>query len=76
MGYGADQIYTRSAMRLLALWREFVQRTGRPLFHQTGVLWISAPGHAYSESTRVTLARCGVRFETLSTDELSARSPK
>jgi len=76
MGYGADEIYTRSAMRSLAIWREFMDRMGQPLFHQTGVLWTAAPGDAYTESTRETLARCGVRFETLSTNELRTRYPQ
>ena len=73
MGYGADEIYTRSSMRSLALWREFIQRTGQPLFHQTGVLWTAAPGDEYTADTRRTLARCGVRFETLSAGELRTR---
>lgn len=76
MGYGADEIYTRSAVRSLALWREFIERTGQPLFHQTGVLWTASPGDAYTADTRGTLARCGVRFEILSTTELRARYPQ
>src|ERR1700721_596967 len=67
MGYGADEIYTRWAMHSLDLWRDFTGRTGQPLFHQTGVLWMAAAGNPYSQATRATLARCGARFETLST---------
>ena len=73
MGYGADEIYTRSAMRSLTLWREFFDKTGEPLFHQTGVLWTAAAGDVYTENTRETLARCGAHFETLSTAELKSR---
>src|SRR5579862_1937636 len=73
MGYGADEIYTRSAMRSLTLWREFCARTGLPLFHPTGVLWIAAEGNAYTENTLRTLGRCGVRFEILHPAELQAR---
>ena len=73
MGYGADEIYTRSAMRSLTLWREFFARTGLPLFHPTGVLWIAAEGNAYTENTLRTLGRCGVRFEILHPAELQAR---
>lgn len=76
MGYGADEIYTRSAMRSLVLWKEFFQRTGRPLFHQTGVLWIAAQGNEYSEATRRTLERCGVRFEVLRSADLASRYPQ
>src|SRR5690242_14364104 len=60
LGYGPDEIYTRSAMRSLELWREFAGRVPDPLFHQTGVLWTAAAGDAYAEQTRLTLARCGV----------------
>jgi glycine/D-amino acid oxidase-like deaminating enzyme len=76
MGYGADEIYTRSAMRSLALWRDFCGRSGQPLFHQTGVLWTAAAGDPYTESTRQTLARCGAPFESLSPAELAARYPQ
>jgi sarcosine oxidase len=76
MGYGGDEIYTRSAMRSLELWRQFCQRTGQPLFHQTGVLWTAADGDPYTASTRQTLTRCGVRFELLGPAELRSRFPQ
>jgi monomeric sarcosine oxidase len=76
MGYGADEIYTRSAQRSLLLWRNFLQRTGQPLFHQTGVLWMAAEDHPYSAQTRATLARCGVPFEVLAKAELESRYPQ
>ena len=42
MGYGADEVYTRSALRALQLWKEFfLTRLVEPLFHQTGVLWLA-----------------------------------
>jgi monomeric sarcosine oxidase len=73
MGYGADEIYTRSAMRSLVLWREFCGRTGLPLFHQTGVLWTAPEGDPYTENTRRTLSQCGALFESLSTADLKSR---
>jgi monomeric sarcosine oxidase len=76
MGYGGDEIYTRSAMRSLELWRQFCERTGQPLFHQTGVLWTAAAGDPYTESTRQTLTRCGVRFDLLGPAELRSRFPQ
>src|SRR5438094_2646008 len=39
MGYGADEIYTHSAMRALEEWKEFSAETGEQLFYETGVLW-------------------------------------
>src|SRR5271170_7168452 len=76
MGYGSDEIYTRSAMRSLALWQEFFEKARQPLFHPTGVLWTAAPGDPYTESTRQTLARCGVRFEMLSAAGMQSRYPQ
>jgi len=76
MGYGADEIYTRSAMRSLGLWLDFCERTGLPLFRQTGVLWTAAEGDTYSLSTRQTLSRCGVRFELLAPAALETRFPQ
>jgi len=76
MGYGADETYTRSAMRSLTLWQEFCRKTGQPLWHQTGVLWTAAEGDPYTENTRLTLARCGAHFEVLSPAELKSRYPQ
>jgi len=76
MGYGADEIYTRSAMRSLVLWQEFCRNAGQPLFHQTGVLWTASERDPYTENTRRTLARCGAHFEVLSPAELQARYPQ
>ena len=76
MGYGADEIYTRSAMRSLTLWQEFCPASDQPLFHRTGVLWTAAEGDLYTENTRLTLARCGAHFEVLSPAELKSRYPQ
>ncbi|HTQ55273.1 MAG TPA: FAD-dependent oxidoreductase [Bryobacteraceae bacterium] len=76
MGYGADQIYTRSAMRSLALWRQFCETTGHAIFHQTGVLWTAAPGDAYTQQTRRVLEHCGVKFDVLQTADLATRFPQ
>jgi glycine/D-amino acid oxidase-like deaminating enzyme len=76
LGYGADEIYTRSAMRSLILWRQFCQDTGQTLFHQTGVLWTASERDPYTENTRRTLAQCGAAFESLSPTELRSRYPQ
>ena len=40
MGYGAEEIYTRWAMRSLTMWLDLFQQVGDPcLFHRTGLLW-------------------------------------
>jgi sarcosine oxidase len=75
-GYGADEIYTRSAQRALRLWQELFARINEPLFHQTGVLWLAHVNDPYPVKTAETLDRLGIRFEKLSTTEVSARYPQ
>jgi monomeric sarcosine oxidase len=76
MGYGADQMYTRMAVRSLAQWRELCENTGEPLFHPTAVLWIGRTGDPYSEFTRNTLEEVGVPIQILSPADLTARYPQ
>lgn len=76
MGYGADEIYTRWAMRSLRLWQEFFARTDHPLFHRTGVLWMFDEGNRYEQGTLETLTRLEVQFERLSPPELEKRYPQ
>jgi monomeric sarcosine oxidase len=76
MGYGADEIYTRWAMRSLKLWQEFLKRTELPLFHLTGVLWMAGTNDRYASSTLATLTKLGVRFERLERAELEKRYPQ
>jgi sarcosine oxidase len=72
MGYGADEIYTRMALRSLSLWKAL----GRELFHRTGVLWIGREGDPYSAATRQTLQRLGIPAEILGGDEMARRYPQ
>jgi monomeric sarcosine oxidase len=76
MGYGADEIYTRSAWHSLQLWNELFARAGESLFHQTGVLWLEHEGDPYPRQSFETLARLGIPVEQLSHPGLSARYPQ
>lgn len=76
MGYGADEIYTRWAMRSLALWQEFFRQVEAPLFHRTGVLWMAREGDPYSESSIRTMQELGVPFEKISRADLEQRYPQ
>ena len=76
MGYGADEIYTRWAMRSLVLWQELFRQVEEPLFHRTGVLWMAREDDPYSVSSTQTLQKLGVRFEKLSRAELEQRYPQ
>jgi sarcosine oxidase len=76
MGYGAAEIYTRSSIRALELWKQFCERTGQPLFQQTGVLWLARDGDPYPVATESVLRQTGVRFDRLSRAELDGRFPQ
>jgi sarcosine oxidase len=76
MGYGADAIYTRMALRSLALWQDLAERTGQVLFHRTGVLWMAREGDPYSSATRINLEAAGVPMEIVGGAELATRFPQ
>src|SRR5215208_76104 len=57
MGYGAEEIYTRWAMRALARWHELSAACETPLFHHTGVLWMARTEDTLSIATLATLER-------------------
>jgi len=75
LGYGPDEIYSRSAQRSLALWQQLFETTER-LFHKTGVLWLAREHDAYCEATLATLQRLNANFERLDEDELIRRFPQ
>ncbi|MBZ5504283.1 MAG: FAD-dependent oxidoreductase [Acidobacteriia bacterium] len=76
MGYGPDELYTRWAMRSLPLWREFASRTGREIFQQTGVLWLSNGDDPYLKSVCSVLAQTGVAREEFNAEEIRQRWPQ
>src|ERR1041384_8378225 len=78
LGYGPDEIYTRSAQRSFRLWQEFIAdvQNSTPLFHQSGMLWLARDHDEYCEATLKTLHAVGARAERLDHAELSARFPQ
>jgi len=77
MGYAAQEIYTRWAMRSRQSWIEFFESIGRPeLFAPTGVLWTPPPGDAAIAQTIASLEKYRLPFELLTTPELGARFPQ
>jgi sarcosine oxidase len=76
MGYGADEVYTRSSMRSLELWRALIRESGQPLFSGTGVLWLAPAGHRLTRDTQVVLERLGVPHEVLGPESLRQRYPQ
>ncbi len=76
MGYGADEIYTRMSMRSLAAWNDLFRRTGQPLFHQTGVLWMAREDHPHNVETLRVFQAAAVPHEVISPGELARRYPQ
>jgi monomeric sarcosine oxidase len=76
MGYGADEIYTRSAQRSLPFWLELFEQANESLFRQTGVLWLAHEGDPYPARCAETLDKLAIPFEKLTTAEASERFPQ
>jgi sarcosine oxidase len=77
MGYGADEIYTRWAMRSRELWLELFDRAGRPeLFQQTGVLWTPRPDDPRAAITKSVFEKYGVALDEFTPAELARSFPQ
>jgi len=75
--YGPDQPYPRMASRAMQLWKEHDERWNCRLFHQTGVLWMATAGDdQYERASLPSLREAGIRFEELSSVEMSKRWPQ
>jgi sarcosine oxidase len=72
MSYGADAIYTRSALRSLELWKHHFPE----MFHETGVLVASSTKDPYLTATCQTLGAAGYGYEWLDTAILRQRFPQ
>jgi glycine/D-amino acid oxidase-like deaminating enzyme len=76
-GYGADEIYTRWAMRSREMWLQAFHQIGRPeLFQQTGVLATPRPGDARAAASKTAYENCGVPFQVLTPRELAQSFPQ
>lgn len=64
MGYGGDEVYSRSAWRSLQLWKELFAHTSENLFQETGVLWLAHKGDPYPLRTFETLKTCASRLKS------------
>ena len=69
-GYGRDELYTRWAMRSFPLWQELFERTGRSLFHRTGVLWLSDQADPHIRGMAELLQRMHAKCEELDGAEI------
>jgi sarcosine oxidase len=78
MGYGADELYTRWAMRSLVRWKELFAETLRSpaLFQETGVLWLASNDDAGFKEMTAVLSNCKVPFESLTSTAIAQRYPQ
>jgi glycine/D-amino acid oxidase-like deaminating enzyme len=77
VGYGADEIYTRWAMRSRELWLDLFEQVGRPeLFQNTGVLLTPRPGDPRATATETAFEKCGVKFRRLTPEDLARSFPQ
>lgn len=74
-GYGADEIYSRMALRSLSQWNEFTSSSDPPLFHRCGVLWLAPEADAYADATLRTLGQAPYVVEALDGAALRSRYP-
>ncbi len=76
--YGPDEAYTDWMLEAIPLWREWSDRWGDGLFHETGVCYFSRAPMAHGgfeyESHRV-LGERGVALERLDAREIARRFP-
>ncbi len=75
-GYGADELYSRWAIRSLKLWKEFFGDSWTEFFHNCGVLWLASGQEAHAVQSEAVLARCGFQAEHLGRVELERRFPQ
>lgn len=75
LGYGPDEIYSRSSQRSLTFWQQLFEKT-EPLFQKTGILWLAHQHDTYCEATLATLQRLNANFERLDQNELVRRFPQ
>jgi glycine/D-amino acid oxidase-like deaminating enzyme len=76
MGYGPDGLYTRWSLRSMKLWKQLFRRIRRPLFHQTGVLWLASASDSYTPQNFSVLKKAGIPVERLSRAEIGRRFPQ
>ena len=76
--YGADEDYTRLGEQAVAGWRRWNAEWPRPLFHETGVTFLSrAPMQAggFEHDSYALLTRRGHALERLHADAIATRFP-
>ena len=74
--YGPDAIYSRMAQESLLQWRALSSRQSQPVFHPTGVLWLSSYRDNYIDTSIKNLSQLGIRHKVLDEQALAYRYPQ
>jgi len=74
--YGPDAIYSRMAQASLVQWRALSSRQSQPVFHPTGVLWLSSYRDNYIDSSIRNLSQLDIRHAVLDEQTLANRYPQ
>lgn len=73
--YGADRIYTEWVRRAVDAWRTLESETGRPLYVETGCLWLIVSDDAYVRAALPALEAFGLVAEEVALDVARGRWP-
>src|SRR4026207_1341841 len=78
LGYGPDEIYSRSTQKSFPMWQELFAKREHwsNLFQKTGMLWLAREQDQYCEATLKTLQHLGGNCERLDHDDLVRRFPQ
>lgn len=74
--YGARTIYTRMAVRAMALWRAHDAKYQRGFFRKTGVLWMFGRDDAFGRASATALRAEKLPIEELSPEAAAKRFPQ
>ena len=75
--YGARTIYTKMAVRAMALWRAHDAKWGRGFFRKTGALWMFGPDDdAFGRASAATLRAEELPIEELTPQAAATRFPQ
>lgn len=74
--YGARVVYTRMALRAMALWRAHDTKWRRGFFRKTGVLWMFGRDDAFGRASAAALRAEGLPIDELSLAAAARRFPQ
>jgi sarcosine oxidase len=74
--YGRDEIYTRFALESLDQWRWLSGRSGLPVFHPTGVVFLFGRREPYVAQSIEVHQRLGIPLDVLDRTALAQRFPQ